>query len=181
MGVTGIAGFTRSARRWTAWAGLPRWGQMALAAYVIGFAEGACAHLGDFVSRGFVHTYDRVWWPSQVLYYTLVVWDSLAIWLALRARAAVAPLGVATMALDLTANWYNNWSAIRADPGLFWAPVGLLPMSLFGLVVAVAAVPLWRLLRRRKTGRATAGRLPLPPIERSRSGHYPDPRDTSHT
>ena len=151
MGATGIAG---AMRRWTRWAGLPRWVQPALAVYAIGFLEGAGSHAWDLATRG-AHAYDAVWWPSQALYYTLVVWDSLAVYLALRAHPAVVPLGVAIMAADLSSNWHYNWSAIRADPGLFWAPVGLLPMSLFGLFVAGAGVPLWRVLRRRESWRAT--------------------------
>jgi hypothetical protein len=55
------------------------------------------------IADGGVHTYDAVWWPSQVLYYTLVVWDALAVLLALRARPAVVPLGVAIMVADLVA------------------------------------------------------------------------------
>jgi hypothetical protein len=137
------------------WDGLPAGAKAALAVYAIGFLEGAGSHVQQIAGGG-VHTYDRVWWPSQVLYYTLVVWDLLAAYLALRARAVVVPLGVAIMVLDLTSNWHYNWSAIRADPGLFWAPVGLLPMSFFGLFVAAAGVPLWRVLRRREPGGVTS-------------------------
>lgn len=136
------------------WIGLPTWAKAALAGYAAGFLEGAGSHVAQIAGGG-VHTYDGVRWPSQVLYYSLVVWDSLAVCLALRARPAVVPLGVAIMTLDLTSNWYYNGPAIRADPGLFWAPVGLLPMSLFGLFVAVAAVPLWRVVRRRASVRST--------------------------
>lgn len=132
---------------WNGWSGLPTGAKAALAVYAIGFLEGAGSHVLQIAAGG-IHTYDRVWWPSQVLYYTLVVWDGLAVFLALRARAAVVPLGVTIMAADLTSNWHYTWSAIRADPGLFWAPVGLLPMSAFGLFVAAAAWPLWRVLRR---------------------------------
>ncbi|MEY9934865.1 hypothetical protein ABH926_009536 [Catenulispora sp. GP43] len=136
------------------WAGLPTAARVVLAVYAIGFLEGAGSHVLQIAGGG-VHTYDWVWWPSQVLYYTLVVWDSLAVYLALRAHPAVVPLGVAIMVLDLGSNWHYNWSAIRADPCLFWSPVGLLPMSSFGLFVAAAGVPLWRVLRGREVGSAT--------------------------
>jgi hypothetical protein len=136
------------------WIGLPAPGRAALAVYAIGFTEGAGSHVRDLAIRG-VHAYDWAAWPWQVLYYSLVVWDSLAVYLALRARPAVVPLGVAIMAADLAADWHYSWSAIRADPGLFWAPVGLLPMSAFGLFVVVAGVPLWHLLRHRPLRRAT--------------------------
>jgi hypothetical protein len=136
------------------WAGLPAGARVALAVYAICFLEGAGSHVLQIAGGG-VHTYDWVWWPSQVLYYTLVVWDSLAVYLALRAQAAVVPLGVAIMVLDLGSNWHYNWSSIRADPGLFWAPVGLLPMSSFGLFVVAAGMPLWRVLRRRRATEAT--------------------------
>ncbi|MBS2537655.1 hypothetical protein KGQ20_33380 [Catenulispora sp. NF23] len=138
-------------RRWTRWAGLPRWVQLALAVYAIGFLEGAGSHVQQIVSAG-VHAYDAVWWPSQALYYTLVVWDSLAVYLALRAHRAVVPLGVAIMAADLPANWHYNWAAVVAHPVHV---LYLTPMSLFGLFVAGAGVPLWRVLRRRESWRAT--------------------------
>lgn len=136
------------------WNGLPTGAKVALAVYAIGFLEGAGSHVLQIAGGG-IHTYDHVWWPSQVLYYTLVVWDGLAVVLALRARAAVVPFGVAIMTADLISNWYCNWSAIRADPGSFWAPVGLLPISVFGLFVVAAAVPLWLVLRRWESRRAT--------------------------
>ena len=141
------------------WSGMPPAAKVALSVYAIGFLEGAGSHLRDLAIGG-AHAYDRFWWPAQVLYYTLLVWDSLAVHLALRAHPAVVPLGVAIMAADLTSNWHYSWSAIRADPGLFWAPVGLLPMSAFGLFVAAAAVPLWRVLRRRRRPTATAQAMP---------------------
>ena len=87
----------------------------------------------------------------------------------------------AILALDLGSNWYYNWSAIHADPGLFWAPVGLLPMSSFGLFAAGAGVPLWRVLRRRAPRRATPDISGFLRIEGTPSGHYPGPRDTPHT
>jgi hypothetical protein len=141
-------------RRWTRWIGLPGWAQLALAVYAICFLEGAGSHVWDLTTRG-IHAYDAVWWPSQALYFSLVALDAIAVHLALRAHPAVVPLGVAIMASDLNSNWHYNWSAIRADPALFWAPVGLLPMSLFGLFVAALGVPLWRVLRRRDAGQAT--------------------------
>lgn len=163
------------------WTGLPVAARVALTVYTIGFVEGAGSHVGDFASRGMAHTYDGVWWPSRVLYYTLVAWDLLVVYLAVRAHPAVVPAGVTILALDLGSNWYYNWSAIHADPGLFWAPVGLLPMSSFGLFAAGAGVPLWRVLRRRAPRRATPDISGFLRIEGTPSGHYPGPRDTPHT
>ena len=191
-------------RRLSEWTGLPTGAKAALAVYAAGFLEGAGSHVRDLATRG-VHAYDWASWPAQALYYTLVVWDLLAVYLALRARAAVVPLGVAIMALDLGSNWYYNWPGIRADPGQFWAPVGLLPMTSFGVFVAVAAVPLWRVLRRQepqRDRRREPRREPQPeprpeprpePAEPRRTspdssasmeparGYYPGPRDTPHT
>jgi hypothetical protein len=154
MGGIGTKQQTRVVRWPSRWAGLPVWARWALAVYVIGFVEGTGSHLLDLATRG-VHAYDRAVWPTQVLWYSLVVLDALVVWLALLARPAVVPSGVAIMAADLVANWNFNWSAIRADPGLFWAPVGLLPMSLFGVFVMVAGMPLWRLLRHWEPWEAT--------------------------
>lgn len=178
------------------WTGLPAGAKAALAVYAAGFLEGAGSHVRDLATRG-VHAYDWASWPAQALYYTLVVWDLLAVYLALRARAAVVPLAVAIMVLDLSSNWYYDWPGIRADPGSFWAPVGLLPMSVFGLFVAAAPVPLWRVLRRREPqrerqreprreprGEPAEPRRTSPDSSASMEparGHYPGPRDTPHT
>ncbi|WP_194897677.1 hypothetical protein [Catenulispora pinisilvae] len=130
---------------------MPRWVQVALAVYAIGFLEGAGSHVWDLATRG-NHAYDLVAWPVQVLYYSLVVLDSLAVYLALRAHPAVVPLGVAIMAADLPANWHYNWAGVVAHRSHI---LYLTPMSLFGLFVAGAGVPLWRVLRRREFWRAT--------------------------
>ena len=146
MGITG----ERVRRLFPSWTGLPVWGRVVLAGYAIGFTEGVAAHVRDLLAGG-IHAYDAVWAPARTLYYSLVVLDAVAVTLTVRARAAVVPTGVVIMAADLAANWWYNWSAIRADPGSFWAPVGLLPMSLFGVFVVSAGLPLRRLLRSRRS------------------------------
>jgi hypothetical protein len=54
--------------------------------------------------------------------------------------------------MRIGANWNTNWRGILAHPANIWH---LVPMSLFGLFVVVAGVPLWRLLRRWGPRRAT--------------------------
>ncbi|MEY9863958.1 hypothetical protein ABH935_009612 [Catenulispora sp. GAS73] len=138
----------RQPERWT---GLPTAAKTALAVYAIGFLEGAASHVQDLVAGG-VDAYDWVSGPVQVLFYSLVVLDSLAVYLAVRAHPAVVPFGVAIMAADLPANWHYNWAGVTAHPAHI---LYLTPMSLFGLFVAAAAVPLWQVLRRRAPWRAT--------------------------
>ena len=133
---------------------MPGWAQFCLFVYAACFVEGLGSHIRDLVLYGF-HAYDWAVWPWRVMWYSFLLIEPVAVWLALRARWAAAPLGIAIMAGDLPPNWYYNWSAIKADPGLFWAPVGLLPMSSFGLFVVITGVPLWRLLRQRAHGAGT--------------------------
>ena len=146
----GDAGSGVGIRRWqpAGWIGLPGWANLALAVYAIGFLEGTGSHVRDILADG-AHAYEWAASPVRAFYYVLVVLDPLAVYLAFRARAAVAPLGVAIMAADLSANWYYNWDGIRADPARV---LYLTPMSLFGLFVALTGVPVWRVLRRRASG-----------------------------
>ncbi|MER7988775.1 hypothetical protein ABTY53_24740 [Streptomyces noursei] len=51
-------------------------------------------------------------------------------------------MAAVVMTLDVVANWYVNWPLLVADPTWWWRPVGLLPITLFGLFVVATAVPL---------------------------------------
>lgn len=131
-------------RVWTRWSGLPRWATWVLAVYLIGFAEGACAHISDLV-RGGIHAYaayPQV--PLQVFFVCLVVLDPLVVVLAGLLRREGVWLGGGVMVLDVAANWIGNWAWLRDNPGRLLRPVGLLPITLFGLFVVATLVPLVR-------------------------------------
>lgn len=118
---------------------------MALA-YAIGFAEGTGAHLLD-LARGGVRAYASLApVPIQVFFVGLVVLDPLVVLLLCRGRPSAAWLGGAVMACDVAANWYVDLPLFRDDPGWLLRPVGLLPITLFGLFVLASAGPLHRVL-----------------------------------
>jgi hypothetical protein len=119
----------------------------ALVLYAAGFLEGACAHVLD-LARGGPHVYAAFGPPPlQVFFVALVVLDPLAAVLTLRARPSGIRLAGAVMTLDVLANWYVNRSWVAADPTRLLRPVGLLPISLFGLFVVATAPALLRAVR----------------------------------
>ncbi|MGG2464560.1 hypothetical protein ACO0M4_33185 [Streptomyces sp. RGM 3693] len=115
-----------------------------LAAYVLGFSEGACAHFLD-LARGGIHVYAAfATVPLQVFFVGLTVLDPLAVVLVGLVRSEGIRLAAAVMTLDVLANWIVNWPQLLADPTWLLRPVGLLPLTLFGLFVVATAVPLLR-------------------------------------
>lgn len=124
------------------WRGLPRWVRVALAVYVIGFVEGAGAHFLDLAGGGihFYASFAPV--PLQVFFVSLAVLDPLVVVLVTLVRPAGIRLACGVMVLDVAANWIVNWPWLQEDPGWLLRPVGLLPITLFGLFVAVSSVPL---------------------------------------
>lgn len=121
----------------------------ALGVYLIGFAEGTCAHIWD-LAHGGVHAYAFAPAVLQVFFTALVVLDPLVVVLLARARPAGVTLAAAVMAADVTANWIADWPLLRDDPNWLWRPVGLLPITLFGLFVATTTLPLHRALTARQ-------------------------------
>ncbi|WP_129838527.1 hypothetical protein [Streptomyces sp. RFCAC02] len=128
-------------------------GRFLLPAYAVGFAEGTCAHVLDLI-RGGIHVYAGMAAVIQVLFLGLTVLDPLVVVLLFRrrTRSSGVVLAAVVMALDVTANWITCWPVVRADPGWLLRPVGLLPITLFGLLVLATAVPLLR-ERREPAGR----------------------------
>jgi hypothetical protein len=62
-----------------AWADLPRWARWVLAVYLIGFAQGTGAHIGDLARSG-IHAYSslpQAW--IQVFFVSLIVLDPLVV------------------------------------------------------------------------------------------------------
>ncbi|MFE7311873.1 hypothetical protein ACFU7T_01970 [Streptomyces sp. NPDC057555] len=120
---------------------------MALAVYVLGFCEGACAHFLD-LARGGIHAYAAfATVPLQVFFVSLAVLDPVVVALVAAARPEGIRLAAGVMTLDVTANWIVNWPQLQADPAWLLRPVGLLPITLFGLFVITTAVPVLRTMK----------------------------------
>jgi hypothetical protein len=51
------------------------------------------------------------------------------------------------MVLDVIANWIVNWPQLQENPAWLLRPVGLLPITLFGLFVIATLVPLLRAMK----------------------------------
>jgi hypothetical protein len=126
---------------------LPGWARWVLAVYLIGFGQGTGAHIGDLV-RGGIHAYSlfpQAW--IQVFFVSLVVLDPLVVVLAGLVRREGIWLAAGVMVLDVAANWTGNWPSLHEDPARLLRPVGLLPITLFGVFVVVTALPLLRVMK----------------------------------
>ena len=115
--------------------------------YLIGFAQGTGAHVGDLV-RGGIHAYSllpQAW--IQVFFVSLVILDPLvAVLVAFVLRAGIW-LAAGVIVLDVAANWIGHWPSLHQDPARLLRPVGLLPITLFGVFVLVTALPLLRVMK----------------------------------
>ncbi|MFE4968676.1 hypothetical protein [Streptomyces sp. NPDC056660] len=112
---------------------------------MIGFLEGTGAH-GYFLVTGGLRAYSYAPMLVQLLLHLLLPLDPLVAVLIIRARPDGPSLAVAVMLADLLGNWSVAWSAVLAHPAAFLRPVGLLPITLFGIFVALTALPLRRAL-----------------------------------
>ncbi|MFB7442501.1 hypothetical protein ACFC01_30045 [Streptomyces mirabilis] len=129
-------------RLWGKWGSLPRWARWVLVVYLIGFAEGTCAHISDLV-RGGIHAYAA--FPHafmRVFFVSLVFLDPLVVVLVGLVRRSGIWWGSGVMTLDVAANWISNWPSVKADPTQLLQPVGLTAITLFGLFVLVSCLPL---------------------------------------
>ena len=116
--------------------------------YLIGFLEGAGAHCLDLI-RGGVHAYASFApVPLQVFFVSLVVLDPLVVVLVACLRPEGIRLAGGVMVMDVIANWIVNWPQLQEDPAWLLRPVGLLPITLFGLFVVASSVPLLRVMTR---------------------------------
>ena len=130
-----------------AWAELPRWARWVLAVYLVGFAQGTGAHIRDLM-RGGIHAYSavpQVW--IQVFFVSLVVVDPLVVVLAAFVRREGIWLAAGVVVLDVAANWIANWPSLQENPVRLLRPVGLLPITLFGVFVLATALPLLRVMK----------------------------------
>ncbi|HWN60353.1 MAG TPA: hypothetical protein VNO25_06750, partial [Streptosporangiaceae bacterium] len=73
--------------------------------------------------------------------------DPLVVVLAGFVRREGIWLAAGVMVLDVAANWTGNWPWLDADPARLLRPVGLLPITLFGVFVLVTALPLLRVMK----------------------------------
>ncbi|MFI6859609.1 hypothetical protein ACIBKZ_06825 [Streptomyces sp. NPDC050421] len=116
--------------------------------YLIGFLEGAGAHCLDLI-RGGIHVYASfASLPLQVFFISLVVLDPLVVVLVGLVRPEGIRLASGVMVVDVIANWIVNWPQLQEDPAWLLRPVGLLPITLFGLFVVASSVPLARTTKR---------------------------------
>ncbi|MFD7712711.1 hypothetical protein ACFV6E_42165 [Streptomyces sp. NPDC059785] len=121
------------------------WVRWVAAVQVLGFLEGTGAH-AYFVLAGGRHAYDYASPPVRLVLHALLLLDPLTALLLLGARASGALLAAVVMLADLAGNWSVAWNAVVARPGEFLRPVGLLPITVFGLFVLLTALPLYRAL-----------------------------------
>lgn len=124
--------------------------------YVLGFLEGACAHLLDLI-RGGMHAYasfQQV--PLQVFLVGLTVLDPLVAVLVVLVRKEGVRLAGTVMVLDVCANWWGNRHWLHDDSAQL---LPLLPITLFGLFVVGSVLPLSRTL----VGKADRPQEVMPP------------------
>ncbi|MFD8388560.1 hypothetical protein ACFV2N_04955 [Streptomyces sp. NPDC059680] len=113
--------------------------------YVIGFLEGTGAH-AYFLVTGGLNAYSYAPMLLQLLFHVLLLLDPLVAILITRARPGAPLLAAVVMLADVLGNWSVAWSAVMTHPTAFLRPVGLLPITLFGIFVLVTALPLRRAL-----------------------------------
>ncbi|WP_282204735.1 hypothetical protein [Kitasatospora fiedleri] len=108
-----------------------------------------------------MHTYRGRPPASRFLLHVLLPADPLVALLVARGRPSGPLLGAAVMVADPAANRWSNLPGVWRHPLEHLRPVGLLPITLFGLFVCATAVPLSRFFRAR--ARAGAGRVSAGP------------------
>lgn len=123
------------------WGDRPVWVRCVAGAYVIGFLEGTGAH-AYFLATGGPHAYGYAPLPVQLLFHALLLVDPLVALLIVLACPSGPLLAAAVMVLDLAGNWEGAWNAVLADPVAYLRPVGLFPMTVFGIFVVLTALPL---------------------------------------
>lgn len=125
------------------WGKLPRRAKWIAAAYVAGFAEGTCVH-AYYLLAGGIHAFRGAPVAVQVVFHAVLVLDALAVALVVRVNPAGPPLAAATMLADLAANWRVQAADVVRHPLHYLVPIGLLPITVFGVFVLVTARPLRR-------------------------------------
>ncbi|MFF7946286.1 hypothetical protein [Streptomyces griseorubiginosus] len=101
---------------------------------------------GYFLVTGGLDVYGYAPMPVQLLFHALLLLDPLVALMIIRGRPAGPLLAAAVMLADLAGNWSVTRSAVMSHPAAFLRPVGLLPITFFGVFVLLAALPLHRAL-----------------------------------
>ncbi|WP_225096033.1 hypothetical protein [Streptomyces sp. CoH27] len=96
-----------------------------------------------------------------MFFVALVVLDPLAAVLTLWLRPWGFRLAAAVMTLDVLGDWNVNWPWVKAHPEELLRPVGLLPITLFGLFVVATAPVMTRVVRGAVTADLPVARPPL--------------------
>jgi hypothetical protein len=81
-----------------------------------------------------------------VFFVSLIVLDPLVVVLVAFVRREGIWLAVGVIMVDVAANWIGNWPSLHEHPATLLRPVGLLPITLFGVFVLVTALPLLRVM-----------------------------------
>ncbi|MEU2718676.1 hypothetical protein [Streptomyces sp. NPDC007205] len=113
--------------------------------YAVGFLEGTAAH-GYFLVTGGLDAYNYAPMLVQLLFHVLLLLDPLVALLIIRARPVGPLLAAAVMLADTAGNWSVAWSQVMTHPTTFLLPIGLLPITLFGIFVLGTALPFRRAL-----------------------------------
>ena len=125
------------------WGDRPAWIRCTAAVYVVGFLEGTGAH-GYVLATGGLNAYGYAPMLVQLFFHLLLLLDPLAALVIIRARPGGPMFAALVMLADVVGNWSIAWSAVTAHPTAFLRPVGLLPITLFGIFVLLTALPLRR-------------------------------------
>ncbi|WP_229852506.1 hypothetical protein [Streptomyces albospinus] len=127
------------------WGDRSVWIRCTAVVYVAGFLEGTAVH-GFFLGKGGLDAYSYAPLLVQLLFHALLLFDPLVALLIIRARPGGPVLAAAVVLADVVGNWSVAWNAVMTHPTAFLRPVGLLPITLFGLFVLLTALPLRRAL-----------------------------------
>ncbi|MFD5051291.1 hypothetical protein [Streptomyces tendae] len=117
---------------------------------MVGFLEGTGAH-GYSLATGGLNAYDYAPILVQVFFHLLLLLDPLAALVIIRARPGGPIFAALVMLADVVGNWSIAWSAVTAHPTAFLRPMGLLPITLFGIFVLLTALPLHRAFKGRSS------------------------------
>ncbi|MGR6968064.1 hypothetical protein ACU639_00235 [Streptomyces cynarae] len=107
--------------------------------------EGTGAH-GYFLATGGLDAYNYAPVLVQLLFHVLLLLDPLAALMVIRAHSGGPLFAAMVMLADVVGNWSVAWRAVMAHPTAFLRPIGLLPITLFGIFVLLTALPLRRAL-----------------------------------
>lgn len=127
------------------WGNLPRHARWIAAAYVAGFAEGTCVH-AYYLLTGGLHAYSGDPVLVQAVFHAVLVLDALAVALIVRANPSGPLLAAAVMIVDAGANWWVLGPDVMRHPLHYLVPIGLLPITVFGVFVLGTALPLRRVM-----------------------------------